>query len=37
MNVFIDKQLKDDLVQLCETTGLTELNGGDPSSRFNYA
>ncbi|MBL1669093.1 RepB family protein, partial [Klebsiella pneumoniae] len=24
INVFIDKQLKDDLVQLCETTGLTQ-------------
>ena len=24
IHVFIDKQLKDDLVQLCETTGLTQ-------------
>lgn len=24
INVFIDKQLKDDLVHLCETTGLTQ-------------
>ncbi|HDU1636109.1 TPA: replication regulatory protein RepA [Klebsiella pneumoniae] len=24
INVFIDKQIKDDLVLLCETTGLTQ-------------